>query len=99
MRSSHATLVLAAALWLAPAVELWAGDVSTIDYPYLGVTHVFRVGSAPDFPRNVKIHVIQIDLTAPFLSFKYSPQAGTRDTLRKTTLQFLNDMAAQIAIN
>ncbi len=99
MRNSHVTPVLAVALWLAPAIELRAGDVSTIDYPYVGVTHVFRVGSTPDFPRNVNIHVIQIDLSAPFLSFQYTPHAGTRDTLRKTTLQFLNDMGAQIAIN
>src|SRR5579864_2810119 len=99
MKKSHVTLVLACALWLAPAIELRAGDVSTVDYPYLGVTHIFRVGSLPDFPRNVNIHVIRIDLTAPYLSFKYTPHAGTRDTLRKTTLQFLNDTGAQIAIN
>jgi hypothetical protein len=99
MKKSHVTLVLAFALWLAPAIELRAGDVSTVDYPYLGVTHVFRVGSLPDFPRNVNIQVIKIDLTAPYLSFKYAPHAGTRDTLRETTLQFLNDMGAQIAIN
>ena len=99
MRKTHATLIVAAALWLAPAIELRASDVSTVDYPYLGVTHVFRAGSAPDFPRNVNINVIQIDLTAPHLRFKYSPHEGTRDTLRKTTLRFLNDMGAQIAVN
>jgi hypothetical protein len=98
MSNNRVGLLLATALWLGPAV-LRAGDVSTVDYPYLGITHIFRVGSIPDFPRNVNIHVIKIDLTAPHISFKYAPQAGTRDTFRETTLQFLNDMGAQLAVN
>src|SRR5205814_118398 len=72
---------------------------STVGYPFLGVTHITRVGSVPDFPRNVKIHVVKIDLTASFLSFRYSPQSGTRDTFRQTTLQYLNSVGAQVAIN
>lgn len=97
MRNSRMISVLA--FTFGTVIALRAGDFSTVDYPYLGVTHIFRVGSTPDFPRNVNIHVIKIDLTAPYLSFKYAPHEGTRDTVRKTTLQFLNDMGAQIAIN
>ncbi|HYU80393.1 MAG TPA: phosphodiester glycosidase family protein [Vicinamibacterales bacterium] len=99
MRRSHAAVLVGLALWLAAAAEMQAANVITIAYPYLGITHITRVGSPPDFPRNVKIHVVKIDLTAPFLSFEYTPHAGTRDTLRQTTLQYLNSVGAQVAIN
>ena len=72
----------------------WTGlqgaDTSTVTYPYLGVTHVFRVGSTPDFPRNVRMHIVKIDLTTPSLSFQLPPRAGTRDTLKKRTLDYIN---------
>ena len=93
------TALLGLALGFLAAPKMFGNDTSTVSYPYLGVTHVTRVGSLPDFPRNVKIHVIRIDLTAPFLSFLFTPHNGTRDTLRETTLQYLNDQHAQIAIN
>ncbi len=99
MKRDHAKLVLWLALLLAPAVDMRAADTSTVDYPFLGVTHITRVGSAPDFPRNVKIHVIKIDLTEPDVSFRFTPHSGTRDTYRETTLQFLSETGAQIAIN
>jgi len=80
-------------------LEVQAADTSTVTYPYLGVVHIARTGSVPDFPRNVKIHVVKIDTTAPSLSFKFTPQSGTRDTTRQTTLQYLNSQGAQLAIN
>jgi dipeptidyl aminopeptidase/acylaminoacyl peptidase len=99
MKREHATLALWLALSLAPAVEMRAEETTAVDYPFLGVTHITRTGSVPDFPRNVKIHVVRIDLTAPHLSFRFTPHSGTRDTHRETTLQYLNDTGAQIAIN
>ena len=95
----HAALLLGFAISFVLAANTHAADVSTITYPFLGVTHVTRVGSAPDFPRNVKIHVVTIDLTAPLVSFEFTPPGGTRDTRRQTTLQYLNSVGAQIAIN
>lgn len=76
-----------------------AADTSVVDYPFLGVTHIFRTGSTPNFPRNVKIHIVKIDLTTPSLSFKLTPPGGTRDVSRLTTLDFLTQQGAQIAIN
>ena len=67
--------LLIASCW---SLGLQAADTSTVTYPFLGVTHIFRVGSAPDFPRNVRMHIVKIDLTAPFLSFKLPPRGGTR---------------------
>jgi hypothetical protein len=99
MKRRRAPFALGLVLGLAPLAVIRAADNITVSYPYLGITHITRVGSAPDFPRNVKIHVVKIDLTAPYLSFRYTPHTGTRDTTRTTTLQYMTDMGAQIAIN
>jgi exopolysaccharide biosynthesis protein len=64
--------------------------------PYLGVTYIDRT---EDAPRPVHMHVVQIDLTAPGLRFKLSPPAGTREVVRQTTLEFLTQEHAQIAVN
>jgi len=94
-----AALLFGVAVWLVSAASMRAADLTTIAYPFLGVTHITRVGSAPDFPRNVKIHVVMIDLSVPSLSFQFTPHTGTRDTVRQTTLQYLNSVGAQVAIN
>src|SRR5215467_1413817 len=95
----HAAYFLGVVGLLASTANVRAADTTTTTYPFLGVTHISRVGSAPDFPRNVKIHVVKIDLTAPFISFEFTPHTGTRDTVRQTTLQYLNNLGAQVAIN
>ena len=95
----HASLLLGFAVWLVSAANMQAADVTTTTYPFLGVTLIARVGSAPDFPRNMKIHVVKIDLSAPSISFEFTPHTGTRDTVRQTTLQYLNSVGAQVAIN
>jgi hypothetical protein len=99
MRRNHATLVLGFVSWFVSCLEMQAADITTVSYPYLGVTHIARTGSVPDFPRNVKIHVVKIDTTAPFVTFKFTPHSGTRDTMRQTTLQYLNSQGAQLTIN
>jgi hypothetical protein len=86
-------------LSLAGGAMVDAADVSTVTYPYLGVTHIARTGSLPDFPRNVKIHVMKIDTKVQSISFKFTPHSGTRDTMRQTTLDYLKSQGAQIAIN
>ncbi len=85
--------LLALLRWLAvgPAV---AAEVVT--YPYVGVVHVFRTDS---LPRPVAIHLMAIDLNAPGLRFRVSPQGGPLDTYKQTTLDFLKAQGAQIAIN
>jgi len=95
----HVAFALGFVLLILSVETIHAADTSTITHPFLGVTHVTRVGSIPDFPRNVKIHVVSIDLTAPSLSFEFTPHSGTRDTQRQTTLQYLNTVGAQVAIN
>jgi hypothetical protein len=87
--------LLLACCWIG----LQGADTSTVTYPFLGVTHIFRVGSTPNFPRNVRMHIVKIDLTAPFLSFKLPPRGGTRDTLKQRTLDYINTVGAQIGMN
>jgi len=45
------------------------------------------------------MHVAQIDLRAQGIRFKVSPPGGDREVLRQSTLDFLNQERAQIAIN
>lgn len=68
----------------------------TIEHPFPGITHVTRTAAAPG---DVRIHVVLIDLGTPGLRFKLTPPGGTRETLRQTTLGFLEQEHAQVAIN
>ena len=83
------------ALWLAARVAaLWAAD--TVEHPFLGVTHIIRSETSP---RTLHIHIVKIDLTAPGIRFRLTPPGGKLETVRQTTLAFLKQEHAQIAIN
>ena len=45
------------------------------------------------------MHIVQIDLNAPGIHFKLTAPAGTRETVRNTTVDFLREEHAQIAVN
>jgi exopolysaccharide biosynthesis protein len=47
----------------------------------------------------VNIHVIEIDLSTPGIGFKLTAPSGTLETVRQTTLDFLKQEHAQVAIN
>jgi exopolysaccharide biosynthesis protein len=97
--TKHLALSCGVVAWLCSTANIRAADATVITYPFLGVTLMTRVGSAPDFSRNVKIHVVKIDLSVPSLSFEFTPHTGTRDTVRQTTPQYLDSLGAQVAIN
>lgn len=78
------------ALWVQPSAQ---AQVTT---PYAGVTYIDRW---IDTPRRVHLHVAQIDLQTPGLRFKVSPPAGDRETVRQSTLDFLKQEGAQLAVN
>lgn len=67
-----------------------------IGHPFEGVTSIARTES---MPRSVSIHVIEIDLTAPGIGFKLTAPGGELETVRQTTLEFLQQEHAQVAIN
>ncbi len=67
-----------------------------VTQPYAGVTYIDRWADAP---RRIHLHVAQVDLRAPGVRFKVSPAAGDREVMRQSTLAFLTQERAQLAIN
>ena len=66
------------------------------EHPFRGITHLTRTETSP---RNVTMHIVTIDLSTPGLRFKLTPSGGSRETLRQTTLAFLSQEKAQVALN
>ena len=76
-------------------LSLLAGEATTTT-PFTGVTHITRTGESP---RKVTMHIVKIDLTAPGIAFQLTAPSGSRETTRQTTLEYLKQTKAQIAIN
>lgn len=64
--------------------------------PFVGVTYFDRVETSP---RPLRMHIAQIDLRAPGIRFKVSPPGGDREVVRQSTLDFLRQERAQLAVN
>ncbi len=84
-------LALLAILWLSP---LWAAD--TVTNPFVGITQIRRTETSP---RNLNINVVKIDLRAKGIRFKLTSPSGTREVVRQSTLDFINQEGAQVAVN
>ncbi len=67
-----------------------------VQNPYLGVTLITRTEITP---RPETMHIAEIDLTAPGIGFQFTPPGGSLETVRQTTLDYLNQQHAQLAIN
>lgn len=76
------------------APSAWAE--TTIEQPYEGVTLVVH---ALQVPRPVRVRVVEVDLRAPGVGVRLTPHGGSRDSVRQTTLDFLLEQRAQVAIN
>src|SRR5262245_32732579 len=86
-------------LWTALFAGVWVTDLQgeeVIEHPFLGVTHITRTET---LPRNIKMHIVQMDLTIPGIRFEFTAPGGSLETIRQTTLSFLNQRRAQVAIN
>ena len=83
-----------ASLALLASANLYSA--SNVSHPFVGVTCIERSESVP---REIHMHIVQIDLAAPGLRFKLTPASGKLETTRQTTLDFLRQEHAQIAIN
>lgn len=70
--------------------------VALVSQPFSGVTHIDRTES---LPRPLHIHVVQIDLMTEGIRVRVSPPGGSREVVRQTTLDFLKQEHAQVAIN
>jgi hypothetical protein len=65
-------------------------------HPFLGLTSIIRTETAP---RPVRMHIVLVDLSAPGLRIRVTPQAGARETIREPTVVFARREGAQAAIN
>lgn len=83
------------ALALVPAL-LYQPPTGQVTQPFVGITVVERREREP---RPLRLHVAQIDLDAPGIRFKVSPPGGAREVMRQSTLAFLAQERAQLAIN
>jgi exopolysaccharide biosynthesis protein len=83
---------VAAALLLS--AQAWGAE--TVAHPYRGVTYVVRSETSP---RHIVAHVVLLDLRSDGLRFKLTPPSGSRECVRQTTLEFLRQEHAQIAVN
>jgi exopolysaccharide biosynthesis protein len=87
----------------------WANPITT--YPYLGIsrtTDSFTLPAPADQtngsglrPHSANVNVISIDLRAPGIGFKLSPDNGAApgETQTQTTLSYLVQENAQLAVN
>jgi len=95
--------------WVALVIALGAsaaGATQVITQPFLGVRHIHQTETSP---RPLNIHVVEVDLSAPGISFMMTPRApgypgpiingSPGETVRQTTRQFANAVGAQVAIN
>jgi hypothetical protein len=100
VRESHPRCSAPGVRWAVTilAVLGWSGlrGAETVDHPFLGITHITRTETSP---RNITMHLVKIDLTAPGIAFQLTGPGGTRETVRQTTLAFRNQEHAQVAIN
>jgi exopolysaccharide biosynthesis protein len=92
VRAAHAAILIGLGGWF-PAL-LQATQIVT--NPFVGITLITRTETSP---RPENMHIVEIDLSAPGISFELTPPGGTLETVRQTTLGFLNQEHAQLAIN
>ena len=89
----RARALAALIVWVWP-VTLW-GETKT-EQPFAGITRITRTETSP---RDVTMHIVRVDLTAPGIRFQLTQPSGSRETVRQTTLDFLRKKNAQVAIN
>lgn len=99
--------LVSALLALAPHV----GAVQTVTNPWLGVTRITEslslAAPADQTPgsnllaHTANVNVVKIDLTAPGIGFKLSPDNGAAagETTTQRTLAFMSQEGAQLAVN
>jgi hypothetical protein len=84
-----ALLALLALSGAIPAAEL-------VQKPFQGVTWITRSEAQP---REIHMQIVLVDLRAPGIRLKLTAPGGALETVRRTTLDFLRQEHAQIAVN
>ena len=68
----------------------------TITRPWPGITYIERAEAQP---RATRMHIVQVDLSQPGIRMRLSPPRGAKEVTRQTTLEFLKEQGAQLAVN
>ena len=90
-------LLAALALGLASSSSAGqAGASERVSRPFVGVT---LVSSVETLPRPIRMHIVNIDLSAPGVRFRLTPHSGPLHTRKQTTLEYLKQQRGQVAIN
>lgn len=76
----------------------WSPATTTVTQPFRGITHYERYETSP---RELAIHVVEIDLHAPGIGFAVTSPNGSKpgETTRQRTTDFVQQRGAQIGIN
>jgi hypothetical protein len=95
LRLRFALLPALGALWAAATVAAATNEISE---PFQGVR---LIHSRATVPRLVDMWVVEIDMTAPGLSFLTTPSNGALvgDTTPQTTRTFVSQVGAQLGVN
>src|SRR5262245_42841044 len=101
-----AALVLVAAGSAGAAVPAWLAPITLTAQPFVGVTH-YQITQSVNLPtpyvlpRELSIHIVEIDPTAPGVSFLGTPDNGgvAEEYTRRTTSSFVNGYGLAVAIN
>ena len=79
-------------VWLLAPLD----GAQTVRRPFTGVTTILRTETSP---RILRMHIVQVDLNAPGIHFKLTAPGGNREAIRNTTVEFLTEEHAQVALN
>lgn len=97
--SSRIAPAIAAVMALAIAAPSAVAQ-EIVTEPFLGIRHIQRVSEGP---RPLFVNVLEIDLTAPGLSFRLTPEVeglpNGDETITQTTRAFVEAQDAQLGIN
>ena len=99
-------LLLAEGAIVAAAVPAWLVPITQTAEPFLGVTHYQITQSINNpspaiLPRELSIHIVEIDPSTPGISFLGTPGNGAvaEEYTRQTTSSFVNSQGLAVGIN
>ena len=72
--------------------------LTTTSTPYNGITYITRTGESVG-SRTVNMHIVEVDLRAQGVGFAFTSPGGSLDTVRQSTLGYLDQTHAQVAVN
>lgn len=89
-------LKIVSLVMLVPGCSVGLRGADTVSHPFAGITYIVR---AERSPRPLTMHIVKVNLRVAGVHFAVTPPGGSLETVRSTTLDFLKQKHAQVAIN